>query len=189
MPITQATMVELMRESRAAIQSAFAFRHALREYAAFAKQRYPDNEPLQQVLSAIEAMERLHPEPIDKATYRAEYHYRRVGKNNDRQRIRQEMQRRNAGVPTAQEAIDNLNAFNAQRREGADVADISQKAYARFNRQAQEPKKPTSGIIFPREYPEDLPLEFETLADLPKPQDTDLTAAPSFSLDEPEDKY
>ncbi len=185
MPITQATMVELMRESRAAIQSAFAFRHALREYAAFAKQRYADNEPLQQVLSAIEAMERLHPEPIDKATYRAEYHYRRVGKNNDRQRARQEMQRRADGVPTAQEAIENLNAFNAQRRS----ADISPSAYARFNRQVQEPKKPTPGIIFPRDFPDDKPLEFETLDELPKPADIDLTAAPSFSLDEPEDDY
>ena len=174
MPITQATMVELMRESRAAIQNNLALRNTLQEYVAFAKQRYRQNLDLVEVLVAIETMVRMHPEASDKATYRAEYHYRRVGKHNDKMRLKQEASRRNAGVPTQDESLDALHAANARRLSSG--VNLSKAAYAKFNQ----------GVILPREYPDDKPLEFETLADLPKPQDTNLTAAPSFSLDEPE---
>ena len=43
--------------------------------------------------------------------------------------------------------------------------------------------------LLPRDYPDDAPLEFETLDELPKPKDTNLALGPSFSLDEPGDKY
>lgn len=162
MPITQATMIELMHESRAAIQNAFALRHALREYTTFAKARYPENKDLQEVLDAIAMMVQMHPEPSDKATYRNEYHYRRVGKNNDKQRLRQEKARRNAGVPTQAESLEAFKELNAKRRDGG--INLSPDAYQRFNNavpQESQRCKSSSGIIFPRDDPDDKPLDFE----------------------------
>ena len=181
MPITQATMVELMNESRAAVQNAAELRHGLLQYLESAKARYPANSDLVEVCVAAITIIRMHPQPDDRATYRAEWHYRKYGKNNTKQRLRQEAKRRDAGVMTQEEAMERLTALNALRR-GQPT-----ETYEQFN--AQAPSR-SSGIKYPRDDPDDKPLEFETLEDLPAPRDQnnllgglDLPLAPSDNGD------
>lgn len=189
MPITQAAMMELMHESRAAIQNNKELRHILLQYLASAKERYGANRDLGEVAVAAMTIINMHPYPDDRITYRNEWHYRRVGRSNETNRKKQAIARRIAGVLTQEESMERLTLLNSARRSG----DLPSQTYAQFNA-GVEPKvtrgRKKDEVKMPREYPQDKPLEFETLEELPRPADADnLAPAPSFTFDEPEDKY
>lgn len=181
MPITQASMIAQMQEARAAHQFGRKLRDQLLAMLTVASRRYPDDARVQEVLTTFIYHLRNAQPPDDRVTWLNEHHYRRRAKQNDEMRERQEIARRMAGVPTREEAMAILLAKNELRRANlpATPSDYIMQA------------APKTGamIRMPRDYPDDAPLEFETLDELPKPADTNLTTAPAFSLDEPEDKY
>jgi hypothetical protein len=193
--------------------------HQLQEYLRQARERFPQNLELDRITTyAVEIIRmcQLDDKWTERNEYR--YRGKTINANR-KQRERAETRRRALGVPTAQEALAILHAKNALRREGLPtdpMAYAGQEAidleilvgtekkaqldairkfdrdFAEYQRQeiAGKAHTPTrSEIKFPRVFEDDKELEFETLEDLPKPADTNLTAAPSFSLDEPEDKY
>lgn len=203
MPITQEKMLIQVQEARAMHRALIALRDGLMSYCANAKERYRTNAELQEVLTTISLTAEYHHIPDDRETYINERHYSKRAKWNTKARRTQEQQRRARGIPTMEEHLRD------KKRDNRDLRDMqmTDPHYTEFvhpdgetttfqsynpirDRQpvgAKVPKRPA--IIFPRDHPDDKPLEFETLEELPKPADTNLTPAPSFSLDEPEDKY
>ena len=187
MPITQATMIELMNESRAAIQGNKELRHTLLQYLASAKDRYSTNRDLVEVIVSTMAIINMHPYPDDRVTFKNEWHYKRVGGANNTNRERQRTARRMAGVLTQEESMERLALLNAARRSGG----MPSQTYKEFNQEV-EPKitrqKKDIQIKMPREFDEDKPLEFETLDDMPKPEGT-FADQPAIAFDEPKDPY
>jgi len=175
MPLTQAQMVEQMQESRANHAEMKALRTLILNYADHVQKTYPKNQELQETFGALSMTIRMRPVPDDRATYMNEKYYARFGRRNAKAKQRQALIR--AGVIVPQE-----RGRYAPKTGGMSDSDVGfrQNPGKTYERQAP---------IFPRDYPDDPPLEFETLDDMPKPSDANLTAAPSFSLDEPEDKY
>lgn len=164
MPITQARMIAQMQEARAAHNAFVQLRETIFAIAAGAKQRHYANAELQEVLDALVATIKLQPSPDDRQTFLNEHHYRRAKRHNVRQQERQEIARRMAGVPTADEALAILHAKNALRR--ADLpADPDAYQPAPIAEGLADPfTAPTAsrpGIIFPRDDPDDKPLDFE----------------------------
>lgn len=203
MPITQEKMLTQVQEARAMHRALIALRDGLMSYCANAKERYRGNTDLQEVLTTIALTVEHHHIPDDRETYINERHYSRRAKWNTKARRTQEQQRRAQGIPTMEEYLAWKKRENRDRRdlERSDPyftefvhPEGETTTFQSYNpireRKASAPREPTRpAIIFPRDHPDDKPLEFETLDELPKPADTNLTAAPSFSLDEPEDKY
>ena len=203
MPITQEKMLLQIQEARAMHRALLALREGLIAYCQSAKERYRDNTQLQEVLTTIALTAQHHHIPDDRETYINERHYSRRAKWNTKARRQQEQQRRAKGIPTMEEHLRDKKRGNRDLRD----MQMSDPHYVEFVHPEGEtttfqsynpirdrspsasaaPKRPAT--IFPRDHPDDKPLEFETLDDLPKPADTNLTPAPSFSLDEPEDKY
>ncbi len=161
MPITQGQMIEQMQEARALHTSLVQLREGLAAYCQSAKDRYPTNSDLQEVLTTILYTIKSAPIPDDRATYVNERHYSRRAKWNIKAQVEQERKRRLAGVPEKREA---MAALRAQR-------DSNAIAYATPYPDSQPAQPSRPGIIFPRDDPNDKPLEFETLEDLPAPRD------------------
>lgn len=189
MPITQARMIEQMQEARAAHRAFTQLREQMLAICAGAKQRFYNNPDLQNVLDAIISHVNLLPTPTDRATYVNERHYERHQKRNEEVRKSQEVARRMVGVPTVEEAMAILNGKNALRRadlptsptaympESGDAMPTFPAGKSDQERRAEEllagdpfttqAHKPScAGIIFPRDDPDDPPLEFETPAEL-----------------------
>jgi hypothetical protein len=159
-------MIAQMQEARAAHNAFTQLRETIFAIAAGAKQRHYANAELCDVLDAMVATIQLQPSPDDRQTFLNEHHYRRAKKHNVRQQERQEIARRMAGVPTSDEALAILHAKNALRR-----ADLPTSPDAYITPKADPsalpdpfaaPAKPSRpNIIFPRDDPDDLPLDFE----------------------------
>ena len=176
MPLTQEQMLEQVQESRANHAEMKALRTLILNYAEHVLRTYPKNLELQETFSALCMTIRLRPVPDDRATYMNEKYYARFGRRNAKAKQRQALIRAGVIIPRERGPCRNKDGGTSDPDEGA----FRNQPGKTWLRQAP---------IFPREYPDDAPLEFESLDELPKPKDTDLTAAPSFSLDEPEDKH
>lgn len=181
MPITQAQVIELMKESRGNLTLHHQLVHTMREYFANARARYHQNVQLCEVLNATEALIDLSPQMKESATWKNEYHYRKVARMNDKQRQRQEVIRRMAGVPTREEALVILNAKNELRRadlptdlteyQRAIPADAISAPFAKSLPEITPEMIPVyverkatplgQKIIFPRDDPDDKELEFD----------------------------
>jgi len=166
MPITQAQMIAQMQEARAAHSAFLQLREHVFAICQGAKTRHYNNPELLSVLDALAATTQLLPIPDDRQTFLNEHHYRRAQKHNARQRQRQEVARRMAGVPTQEEALAILHAKNALRRADlpTEPADYQQPAtipngLADLFSPPAKPSRPN--IIFPRDDPDDKPLDFE----------------------------
>lgn len=175
MPLTQDQMIEQMQESRANHAEMKALRALVLNYCDHCQRTYPKNQELLTSLGALATTIQMRPIPDDRATYMNEKYYARFAKRNAKAKQRQVMIR--AGVIIPRNRGRYLNKEGGMSDPDIGFRDQPGKIYERH------------APILPRDYPDDKPLEFETLDELPKPKDTDLTAAPSFSLDEPEDKY
>lgn len=166
MPITQARMIAQMQEARAAHTAFTQLRETVFAIAAGAKQRHYANAELRDVLDAMVATIQLQPTPDDRQTFLNEHHYRRAKRHNVRQQERQEIARRMAGVPTQDEALAILHAKNALRRADLPTSPDAYRQPAPIPEGLADPftapRKPSRpGIIFPRDDPDDLPLDFE----------------------------
>lgn len=189
MPITQARMIEQMQEARAAHRAFCQLREQVLAICSGAKQRYYNDPNVQNVLDAIISHVNLHPTPTDRATYVNERHYERHQKRNEEVRKSQEIARRMAGVPTVEEAMAILHGKNALRRadlptnpafylpDTANAMPVFPSGKSDQERRAEEllagdpfaapqAKPSRSGIIFPRDDPDDPELEFETPEEL-----------------------
>lgn len=187
MPITQATVIELMRESRANIQIHKQMKEGLLAYLEEAKARYYNQPELHKILNGVVDFINYQPQVDDRATYKNEHHYRRAAKVNDKQRERQASVRRAKGVPTVEEALVILNARNALRRADlptqpavyksdqelraeyllANPGALSDDPFANYSPEPERKATPSRpGIIFPRDDPDDPELEFETPEEL-----------------------
>jgi hypothetical protein len=162
MPLTQEQMIEQMQESRANHAEMIALRSLILNYIDHLQKAYPNNTELQESMYALNYTIRLRPVPDDRATYMNERYYARFGKRNATAKQRQAMIRAGVIMPRKRAGYRTKSGGQAYERQDA---------------------------IMPREYPDDKPLEFETLDDLPKPKDENLTSQPSMTFDEPEDKY
>lgn len=164
MPITQGQMIEQMQEARALHRALVSLREAISAYAENAKARYPANTELQEVLTAIQFTIKAAPVPDDRATYVNERYYSRRGKYNVKAQIAQERKRREMGIPTKQEA---MNVLRERRVQGQALAvEIATQAPRNpslpddpFSPATRAPSRPN--IIFPRDDPDDKPLDFE----------------------------
>lgn len=181
MPLTQAQMIEQMQESRANHQEMKALRTLILNYIGHLQATYPKNQELMESMSALSITIQMRTIPDDRATYMNEKYYARFAKRNATAKQRQAMIRAGVIIPRARGTYQNKDGGIADPDVG--FRNNPGKTHVR-----QAP-------IMPRDYPDDKPLEFETVAELPKPQapqaplQEKLALAPSFTLDEPEDKY
>lgn len=165
MPIRQEDMIAQMQEARAAHQYGRGLRDMMLNYFDMAQRRFAANTELCDAITALSYQVRNMPVPDDRTTYVNEQHYRKRAKINDAMRHRQEIARRMAGIPTQEEALAILHAKNALRR--ADLpADPDAYQPAPIPNGLADPFLPRAkpsrpNIIFPRDDPDDLPLDFE----------------------------
>lgn len=183
MPIRQEQMIELMNESRAIHTYARKLQHMVLEYLSLLQSRYPDQPLAGEIANGLGYAVRLLSMPDDRITFDNERYYKRHAKANENFRKLQEFQRRAKGVPTQEEAIAMLHARNTIIRAGGEVV----PTYAQFNEgpkpeRRTRKKKSTPEVIFPHDDPDDLPLEFETLADMPQPVGI-FDSGPKISID------
>lgn len=118
MPITQQSIIELMKEARAHERYGTGLRNFIFSYFENVASRYPNNKELIEVFRSLVYQVRIIEKPDDRCIWKNEHHYGRKAKVNDRMRERQTIARRMAGVPTADEALAILQARNELRRMG-----------------------------------------------------------------------
>lgn len=168
MPLTQEQMLEQVQESRANHAEMKALRTLVLNYAEHVQRTYPRNLELQETMSALCMTIRLRPVPDDRATYMNEKYYARFGRRNAKAKQRQALIR--AGVIIPRERGTYATKSGGMADPDSTFRNNPGKTYER--------KAP----IFPRDYPDDAPLEFETLDDLPKPEGN-FASGPNISLD------
>jgi hypothetical protein len=182
MPITQASMIAQMQEARAAHQYGRKLRNQLLAMLSVASRRYPDDTKVQEILTTFIYHLRNSEPPDDRVTWMNEHHYRRRAKQNDETRERQEIMRRMAGVPTKEEAMAILLAKNELRR-----ANLPATPSDYILPQIQAAPKTGPRIQMPRDYPDDSPLEFDSIPYPTTPgsesQEENLFTGPKISLD------
>lgn len=173
MPLTQDQMVEQMQESRANHAEMKALRTLILNYADHVQKTYPKNQELQETFSALSMTIRMRPVPDDRATYMNERYYARFGRRNAKAKQRQALIR--AGVFVPQERGRYATKTGGQADPDAGFRNSPGKTNIR-----QAP-------IFPRDDPDDKPLEFEKLEDMPKPQGNFIDSGPNIELDTPDE--
>ncbi len=188
MPITQENMIKQMQEARAAFAANTRIRQGLLAYCTNAKERYPENSDVQEILTTIIFTIQHDPMPDDRETYFNERHYSRRAKWNVKAKRTQERERRRQGIPTMEEHLARKKAQNSALRQeqltdpyytemihpGGETSHV--QSYRPIVRKGQstpripletKPERPRSPnqpkTKFPREYPEDQELEFEIL--------------------------
>lgn len=187
MPITQGQMIEQMQEARAQHTALVQLRETLSAYFQSAKERYPQNAELQEVLQTALYTIKSAPVPDDRATYVNERHYSRRAKWNIKAQADQERKRRRLGIPEKREAMEALRARNAASRGLAvetmlacdpfttsvksDQERAAEQLLAEIDFQepaVQMPQRAHSrpGLKMPRDEPDDPDLEFETPEEL-----------------------
>lgn len=132
MPITQDQMLEQMHEARAAHAEMLALRNIVLNYANHVKKTYPNNDDVQQTMTALEYTVSIRPIPTDRATYVNEKYYARFAKRNASAKQRQ--------------ALIRAGAYTERPRK---------------YRKRGQPGIDREAVIMPREYPDDKPLEME----------------------------
>lgn len=188
MPITQGQMIEQMQEARAQHTALVSLRETLSAYFHSAKERYPQNVELQEVLQTALYTIKSAPVPDDRATYVNERHYSRRAKWNIKAQADQERKRRLLGIPEKREAMGILHARNTASRQLAIDTTIASDPFAQEGKSDQERaaeqllaeidfqqelavRMPTRahsrpGLKMPRDDPDDPELEFETPEEL-----------------------
>lgn len=188
MPITQGQMIEQMQEARAQHTALVQLRESLSAYLQSARERYPQNAELQEVVLTALYTIKSAPVPDDRATYVNERHYSRRAKWNIKAQADQERKRRLLGIPEKREAMGILHARNVASRNLAIDTTIASDPFTNEGKSDQEraaeqllaeidfPQEPTvrmparahsrPGLKMPRDDPDDPELEFETLEEL-----------------------
>lgn len=184
MPITQGQMIEQMQEARAQHTALVQLRESLSAYLQSARERYPQNAELQEVVVTALYTIKSAPVPDDRATYVNERHYSRRAKWNIKAQADQERKRRILGIPEKREAMSILHTRNVVSRQLAvDNALASDPFTTGIGKSDQEraaeqllarepavlmPTRTHSrpGLKLPRDDPDDPELEFETLEEL-----------------------
>jgi hypothetical protein len=175
-------MIEQMQEARAQHTALIQLRESLSAYFQSAKERYPQNSELQEVLQTALYTIKSAPVPDDRATYVNERYYSRRAKWNIKAQADQERKRRLLGIPEKREAMDILRARNAATRGLAvdttlasaqggksDQERAAEQLLAEIDfPQAAMPSRTHSrpGLKLPRNEPDDPDLEFETPEEL-----------------------
>lgn len=159
MPLTQEQMIEQMQEARANHAEMKALRTLILNYADHAQRTYPKNLELCESMSALAYTVRLRPIPDDRVTFLNERYYARFASRNAKAKQRQTLIRAGLIVPRAQSATREMPS----RQKGP-------------------------APIFPRDYPDDAPIEFDSMPDLTTPasesQQENLFTGLNISLDE-----
>ena len=161
MPLTQEQMIEQMQEARANHQEMRALRDLILNYTEHCLKTYPANAELCESMCALAYTVRLRPIPDDRVTFLNERYYTRFASRNAKAKQRQTLIRAGLIVPRAQSASATRDMPSRQKGPAP---------------------------IFPRDYPDDAPLEFDSMPDLTTPasgsQEENLFTGLNISLDE-----
>jgi hypothetical protein len=158
MPLTQEQMIEQMQEARANHQEMRALRDLILNYAEHCLKTYPANAELCESMRALAYTVRLRAIPDDRVTFLNERYYARFASRNAKAKQRQTLIRAGLIVPRAGNSV---------------TRDMP-------SRQKGPPP------IFPKDYPDDAPLEFDSMSDLParESQEEKFLSGLQISLDE-----
>lgn len=183
MPITQEKMLEQIEAARDHYEYGTQLYQAVLQYLQMLPSRYPQSKEVEEIINGLGYAVQSIPRIDDRVTYINEQYYKRFARINSKYRKRQELHRRQKGVPTREEALAMLHAKNELRAGGFAFP----QTYEEFNRQGQpsfapkvkKPRADKKEIIWPRDHPDDKELEFDTVEDLapfaniPAPKDAE----------------